>query len=124
VVLKSDFTLPLLEWIKISGGKVILDSGYGTREVMPFTIAKYPTTNAQFQAFIDDPRGYQNEEWWTFSASAQAWHQINPDPVIPIFEGDNMPRESVCWYEAFAFSAWLGHKRQFEKGRADDKLRG
>ena len=28
-------------------------------------MAETAVTNAQFQAFIDDPEGYTNPKWWT-----------------------------------------------------------
>src|SRR5262249_23610083 len=59
----TQFTLPLLEWIDIPAGKVILEGGAGAYRVEPFAISKYPVTNAQFQAFIDDG-GYEDDRWW------------------------------------------------------------
>src|ERR1700690_240020 len=69
------FTLPLLEWINIPAGRVTLEAGLYERErdlstdpmptfeVAPFAIAKYPVTNAQFQAFLDD-NGYKEDLWY------------------------------------------------------------
>jgi formylglycine-generating enzyme required for sulfatase activity len=104
------YTLPLLEWVKIPGGKIVLGNGYGVFEVARFAIAKYPVTNAQFQAFLEDVDGYTKDEWWTFSPSAQAWHRDNPGAKAPYFTGDMLPRESVSWYEAMAFCRWLSYK--------------
>lgn len=73
--------------------------------VEAFFISKYPVTYAQFQAFIDAPDGYRNDAWWQGLArremkpGKQAW---------PI---DNHPRETVSWYDAFAFCRWLSEKK-------------
>src|SRR5262249_5288565 len=97
------FTLPMLEWINIPAGTVKL-RGIGKEfEVAPFAIAKYPVTNAQFQAFIKSPDGYKNDEWWNFSTVATIWHQAHPRPKQSEFKDDKLPRETVCWYEAMAF---------------------
>jgi len=50
------FALPLLEWINIPLGKVMLDR-HGAFEVAEFAISKYPVTNALYQAFINDGGG-------------------------------------------------------------------
>ncbi len=64
----------------------------------PFNWPKYPVTNAQFQAFIDDG-GYENEEWWKGIKEEK--------PREPTWQEPNSPREMVSWYEAVAFCRWL-----------------
>ncbi|MCU0515003.1 MAG: SUMF1/EgtB/PvdO family nonheme iron enzyme [Anaerolineae bacterium] len=96
--------LPLLDWVTIPAGTthdVAVDS---------FTIARYPVTNEQFQRFVDDPEGYKDARWWTFSPYAVEWHKRNLRPRPSRFKGDTLPRESVCWFEAMAFCQWLGAK--------------
>src|SRR5262245_46676929 len=57
-------------WIDIPVGKVELSAGgYVPKggqvfDVPAFTIAKYPTTNAQFAKFIE-AGGYTQDKWWT-----------------------------------------------------------
>ena len=37
---------------------------FGVFKVEPFSIAKYPITHAQFQAFVEHPTGFANQAWW------------------------------------------------------------
>jgi len=100
---KPRFTLPLLEWINIPAGQVTLEGTAGTHTVEPFAIAKYPVTNAQFQAFIDDG-GYREDRYWKDLANRETAPQ-NPSWTEPMH-----PRETVNWYEVMAFSRWLAEK--------------
>jgi formylglycine-generating enzyme required for sulfatase activity len=107
------FTLPLLEWMPIPAGRVTLERGsdgakyntepLGTFEVAAFQIAKYPVTNAQFQAFIADG-GYDTDRYWE--------GLVKSDPEEPSWDEPTCPRESVNWYEAIAFTRWLSEKTQ------------
>jgi len=109
--------LPLLEWCNIPSGKVsILDAekdgkrSKHTVEVEVFQISKYPVTNAQYQAFLDDPSGYANVAWWQFSPDAHQWRMRNPQARDSKFKGDERPREMVTWYEGLAFCEWLSYR--------------
>ncbi len=107
------FTLPLLDWIPIPAGQVKLERGWdgnkyssetsGEFEVAPFQIAKYPVTNAQFQAFVDDG-GYREDRYWKDLA------QRETTAAEPAWNDANCPRERVNWYEAVAFTRWLSVK--------------
>lgn len=114
VIVAESFSLPLLEWYSIPAGiaeLLDLDKSGPRRskrvEVKAFQISKYPVTNRQFQAFVDDPMGYANPAWWQYMAQASAWHKKNPQAKSPRFKGDERPREMVTWYEAIAFCQWL-----------------
>ncbi|MBI5669305.1 MAG: SUMF1/EgtB/PvdO family nonheme iron enzyme [Chloroflexi bacterium] len=108
------FTLPLLEWCNIPAGVVeLLDVDKNGQRVSakvtvePFQISRFPVTNKQFQAFLDDPMGYANPAWWQYHPQAYAWREKNPEAKACRFKGDERPREMVTWYEAVAFCQWL-----------------
>ncbi len=97
--------LPDIEWCEIpAADEVSLEDDAGTFPVEHFYLASYPVTNAQFQTFIDDDKGYQNREWWVKLDE-------KPDtPGMPSWSEPNHPRETVSWYEAMAFCAWLSDR--------------
>ena len=66
-----------------------------------FYIAKYPVTQAQFQAFIDAEDGYDNPRWWVDFEARKA------QPSKPTWPEPNAPRTDVDWFEAVAFCRWL-----------------
>lgn len=118
ISIDKDEPLPLLEWCEVNTGRLILGETANidaerpphTVRVDRFFISKYPITNAQFQYFVDDPQGYANDIWWKYSEYAIDWHRKNPKAREPRFEGNDRPRENICWYEAIAFCNWLGNR--------------
>ncbi len=103
---------PPFEWINIPGGKVTLEIGdeRPVYTVKPFVISKYPITNAQFQIFVEAPDGYRETKWWDYSPDAKRWRSENLIVKDTVFEGDDLPRTRVTWYEAVAFCRWLGEQ--------------
>ncbi len=76
-----------------------------------FSIARYPVTNAQFQAFVD-ASGY-TKRWrhcWTDAGWQDKGDRQGPRPAPSPFDLSNHPVVCVRWYEAVAFSNWLSHK--------------
>jgi len=119
--------LPDIDWVKVHSGPFIYQDGE-TRELPDFWIGRYPVTNAQYQAFIDDG-GYGNlpkdrrgndpslgrtadgndlhlgdnqqpeRDWWRDLKRSKA--------AKPSWTQGNRPRTDVDWYEAVAFTRWL-----------------
>jgi formylglycine-generating enzyme required for sulfatase activity len=95
--------LPDIDWVEVPGGPFLYQ--YGERRELPtFLIARYPITHAQFQAFIEDG-GYADRRWW------QGLAEHPETPAEPQWSEPNHPRETVSWYEAMAFCAWLSARR-------------
>lgn len=92
---------PAIDWVKIPAGKISLDENAGAFPVEAFYLARHPVTNRQFQSFIEDPQGYANPVWWAGLDAAPE------TPSDPGWSEANHPRETVSWFEAMAFCAWL-----------------
>ena len=92
--------LPDIDWVEIPGGAFLYQDGE-RREIDTFWIARYPVTNAQFQAFLDAEDGYRDDRCWRGltrpdrTARAGRWSL------------SNHPRETVSWHGAMAFCAWM-----------------
>jgi formylglycine-generating enzyme required for sulfatase activity len=103
----SGLTLPLLEWLDIPAGQITLSDDLGTFDILPFRIAKYPVTNEQFNAFIQDG-GYKHGLWWEGLA------QTGGSPRASDWKDLDSPKLEVTWFEAVAFCRWLGHQTNLE----------
>jgi three-Cys-motif partner protein len=88
---------PDIAWILMPAGSFIYQDNE-TRELPEFWMARYPVTNRQYQAFIDDG-GYEDERWWTGLR--------RPEQQDPSWPHENRPRTTVDWHEATAFCRWL-----------------
>jgi len=122
-----DLLPPPFEWCEIPAGDVTLitekgwaknyvpEGGSTTFPVARFGLARYPTTNAQFQVFVDAPDGYSDPVWWDYSSDAQAWRAKNDRPEAPAWDGPpDHPRVNVTWYEAAAYCRWLSSHLLYE----------
>jgi Sulfatase-modifying factor enzyme 1 len=52
--------LPDIDWVEILGGEFLYGEGE-RRRIETFRMARYPVTNAQFQAFLDARDGYAGD---------------------------------------------------------------
>jgi formylglycine-generating enzyme required for sulfatase activity len=119
---ETGFLLPLLEWCDIPAGYLMLppqkennNNGHQKEHregiyIDKFRMSKYPITNTQFQAFIDDNDGYKRDRWWDFSRDARKWRKTKSEPTPSRFQGNDRPRENITWYEAMAYCRWLQEK--------------
>lgn len=74
--------------------------------IKPFFVARYLTTNAQYQAFVDAPDGYENPEWWKLFPKEYRMQKLKE----PANKLSNAPRDSISWYQSMAFAHWLDAK--------------
>lgn len=126
-----DDGLPDIIWCKVPAGSFIL--GSTDQDKMAFMnekpaheyiidtsyeISRYPITNSQFAAFIED-RGYSEKRYWTKAAQDGVWYKgkiktstmekprEKPCGFGEPFDLPNHPVVGITWYEAIAFCRWL-----------------
>ena len=85
--------------MEVPAGPFLYGDEQRKKTLPDFHIARYPVTNAQYQAFIDDG-GYETDAWWEGLAE-------RPGPARGTWTDPNQPRETVSWYEAMAYARWL-----------------
>lgn len=99
----SERGIPDIDWVDIPGGEFKSGEKNLTRELPGFRMARYPITNAQFQAFGDDD-GFVDDSWW------EDLPMTRPSSGNPSWNAANRPRVFVNWYEAVAYCRWLSYK--------------
>lgn len=92
--------LPDITWCAVPNGKIILERKL-TFTVHPFFMAHHLITSVQFQAFLDDPEGFEDDRWWLELAKKEE------EAGEQRFKFSNHPRENISWYDAAAFCRWL-----------------
>ena len=93
--------LPDIDWVDVPAGEFLFGDDKRTERTDAFRIARYPVTNAQYQAFID-AGGYRDERWWKGPAE-----RVFYGPTEPNWTQPNRPRTVVSWFQAVAFCRWL-----------------
>jgi formylglycine-generating enzyme required for sulfatase activity len=102
------------EWCHVKGGSVILEDATqdggtkgGTFHISDFAIAKYPITNAQYERFLKNSNGFSNTQWWEYSSAAIQWRKDHKNPKPTAFNGSDLPRTRLSWFDSMAFCFWL-----------------
>jgi len=105
---------PPFKWCHVEGGNVVLqdaaqDGGTkgGNFQVSDFAIAKYPITNAQYERFLQNSNGFSKPQWWEYSPEATQWRKDHKNPKPTAFDGPDLPRTRVSWFDSMAFCLWL-----------------
>lgn len=75
-----------------------------------YWIDRYPVTCGEYQVFME-AGGYQNPEWW----SVEGWEWLQTEQVTqPLYwnsgTSNNHPVYGVSWYEAEAYSRFVGKR--------------
>ena len=82
--------LPDIDWIEVPEGDFLFGEKKEREFSSAFRIARYPVTNAQFQAFIDGG-GYREDRWWKGLAERVE------APAYTSWSQPNRPRETGSW---------------------------
>ncbi len=82
-----------------------------------YWMSRYPVTNAQFEAFVDDEKGIPESKWWTKAGLDWRKDRKAPDKYGGTFDLPNHPAVMITWYEAHAFCRWLGHSYRMKVTR-------
>ncbi len=99
--------LPDLLWRPIPAGEKVEIEEHGRFKVVPFYMAAYPVTYAQYQAFLDAADGYVSANWWDGL-------RREPEPRLQLRRYANYPADNISWYDATAFCRWLSARLGFE----------
>ena len=117
--------LPDIAWCDVPAGEFIMgntkksdDMAYDSEAPQhieqiqhPYRISRYPVTNAQFEAFMQD--GGYTERWrgcWTQAGWLWKGDRVGPEKADGVLDLPNHPAVMVSWHEAHAFCMWLGRK--------------
>lgn len=94
-----------IDWVRIPAGRFIYQGKPATIE-RDFLIGRHPVTHSQFQAFVDDPAGWVDPQWW----GAAPEHERNIG-CQPTWRYESHPCTDVSWWDAQAYCRWLAANR-------------
>ncbi|MBI3162126.1 MAG: SUMF1/EgtB/PvdO family nonheme iron enzyme [Chloroflexi bacterium] len=119
-----------LLFCEIPAGKFLMGSREGEKDSLKseypqfeypipynYFMSRYPITNAQFDLFVNDPKGYINNEWWTEAGLKWRKDRKEHNRYGGVFSLSNHPVVGVTWYEAAAFCKWLAKQHQVSGSR-------
>ena len=126
--------LPDIAWCDVPAGEFIMGNtkqtdelAYGKRDAAArgpnagaFRISKYPITNAQFEAFVQD--GGYTDRWrkcWTAAGWRWKGDRVAPDKYGGVYDLPNHPAVMVTWYEARGVLQLAGREVGHGRGAAD-----
>ncbi|GJL62689.1 MAG: hypothetical protein NPIRA04_13430 [Nitrospirales bacterium] len=128
---RKDVLDPLqTEFIKVADGPFKMGEKSETiMMTVPYIyyISKFPVTQSQFRAFVDD-NGYRHEAYWPEAKAAGVWKagmvqgryddqpRGKPEDFDEPFSLPNHPVVGVTWYEALAYCRWLTERLQAWEG--------
>ena len=110
-------------YVEVAAGTYVYGEKNATLRIeAPFPLARYPVTNSQYRAFIDDA-GYTNRDWW----SGEGWAWLQQTGVTEPsawqerrWNAPNQPVIGVCFWEAQACCRWAGGRLPSEREWAAD----
>ncbi len=120
---------PLLGFVRIPAGEFLMGSTdedemaaddekpQHQRSLPLYYIARYPVTQAQYRAFVEDPQGYRDRRWWTQAGLVWRGERTRPRVYGEPFNLANHPVVGITWYEAVAYARWLTERLREEAAR-------
>ena len=105
-------------YVEVPAGRYAYGDEDGTIDIKkPFRIGRYPVTNGQYRAFIDDD-GYRERRWWSDGGWAWLQEKGATEPARwhdRRWNGPNQPVVGVSFWEAEACAAWAGGRLPTEE---------
>jgi formylglycine-generating enzyme required for sulfatase activity len=97
--------IPDIDWSETIS---ISDASGTPGGVSSFQVSNYTVTNLQFLAFLTAEDGYSNKRWWTEQGLDWCSRFREPPDISETGWALNCPYVEVSWFEAGAFTRWLG----------------
>jgi formylglycine-generating enzyme required for sulfatase activity len=97
-------------WCKVAAGSFIYQEGQQENLDYDYWVGKYQITCGQWEAFVNDPNGYRNPQWWDL-LHADGKAQQQKEAGAQQWKLANHPAENISWYDAMAFCNWLNWRR-------------